>query len=273
MFVLLMAALGVGGNVPVGAKRERGKVASHLMQQYSVVVEKWMQARATIASEKRVWSRQREHLENETALLNRSVDALKKERDRVAAKQTESEDALTPLRAKKKQLQVEQKSLAEIIETSEAALRDLKAFIPQDLQRSLATPLPELPAKLEDAEDMALTERARRVVALLTHLESIQNTCHVTQKMLTSEKGERRQVDVLYVGLARGFAVSQTNDWAAIGTPQRYEWHWHELPDLAGTVRNAIAIAQKQETAALVNLPLKTITIEPTPIERERGRK
>jgi hypothetical protein len=64
-------------------------------------------------------------------------------------------------------------------------------------------------------------------------------------------------VDVLYIGLARGFAVTPDSDWAAIGVPDEAGWAWTPAPSNAGMIRKAIAVVNRQQTAQLVELPLQ----------------
>jgi hypothetical protein len=143
-----------------------------------------------------------------------------------------------------------------VVSRAELRLRAWDERIPASLKAGLADGLAALPTTRQQAEKQSLAERAQRVVALYTQLEQLLNNFHVTQQMLSTGEG-RRQVDVLYLGLANGFAVSADDQWAAIGTPGDRGWQWTPVPDQAGAIRDALNVIAQHEPARLVDLPLQ----------------
>jgi hypothetical protein len=63
-------------------------------------------------------------------------------------------------------------------------------------------------------------------------------------------------MDVLYLGLARGFAVAVDDSIAAAGSPETTGWRWTWDPELAAAVRRAIRYHRRELPAELVQLPL-----------------
>ena len=63
-------------------------------------------------------------------------------------------------------------------------------------------------------------------------------------------------MDVVYLGLARGYAVSPDDAFAATGIPSQDGWLWTADPSIADAVRKLVRIQNKSLPPALVTLPM-----------------
>jgi hypothetical protein len=65
-------------------------------------------------------------------------------------------------------------------------------------------------------------------------------------------------VDVLYLGLAAGFAVAPDGASAALGQPGESGWTWRAAPagETADAIRRAIAVHRREAPVSLTRLPL-----------------
>jgi hypothetical protein len=63
-------------------------------------------------------------------------------------------------------------------------------------------------------------------------------------------------MDVIYLGLSCGFAVSPDSSIAAIGTPDTTGWTWTAAPEIAADVRKLADIKNNQLPPQLITLPL-----------------
>jgi hypothetical protein len=220
------------------------------------LVERWMTLRTTIAEEKREWKARREQWEDEIALLEQEARTLKKEIDEGDTFASSVEKKRAEALARKERMESELGKLRAVLDRAEADLRRWRERIPPGLMASSAAGFEALPATQKEAEKLPLTKRAQTVAALYTQIETLQNRFHATRETL-DVNGKRRKVDVLYVGLARAFAVSPGNDWAAIGTPSNTAWTWTPAIHDAEVVRRAIDVLNREETAQLVALPIQ----------------
>jgi hypothetical protein len=220
------------------------------------LVGRWMTLRTTIAEEKREWSAHREQWEEEIRLLEQEVETLKKEIDEGGTFASSVEKELVGILARKERMEDELQTLQSVLDRAEADLRQWRDRIPPGLGSALISGFDALPTTQEAADKIPITKRAQNVAALYTQIETLQNQFHATRETLDVD-GARRQVDVLYIGLARAFAVSHSNDWAAIGTPQKSGWVWTLIQGGATAVRRAIDVLNRHETAQLVMLPLQ----------------
>jgi len=220
------------------------------------LVGRWMALRTTLAQEKREWSIQREQWEAEIRLFEQEAVALKTEIDQGDTFASSVEKQRAAALARKEKLEDELEKLRQLLGRSEADLRRWHERIPPGLVTPLASAFGALPATPEEAEKQPLTKRAQTVAALYAQIETLQNQFHATHETLEVD-GTRRQVDVLYIGMARAFAVSPANDWAAVGVPTDAAWTWTPSTQEAPTVRRAIDVLNRQETAQLVALPMQ----------------
>jgi hypothetical protein len=233
------------------------------LNELDVLVGRWMTLRSTIAEEKREWSARRDQWEEEIRLLELEAETLKKEIDEGCTFASSVEKDRAGVQARKECMEDELHSLKSILDRAEADLHRWRDRIPPGLGAAMVSVFGMLPASQEEAEKAPLAKRAQTVAALYTRIETLQNQFYISREMLDVD-GTRRLVDVLYVGLARAFAVSRNNDWAAIGIPDTRGWSWRTAREDASAVRHAIDVLNRHETAQLVELPMQvTGEVEP----------
>jgi hypothetical protein len=215
-----------------------------------------MELRETIAQEKQHWAEQRQQWEQEIDLLEREADSLQKEIDQGSGQASSVERERADVLARNETMAAELDDLRSVLSRAEADLRQWKVWIPEGLQGGLASAFRALPESEPQASRRTLVQRAQAVVALYSQIESLQHGFHRTREILATAEGTRRQVEVLYIGLARAFAVSPDDTWAAIGLAGKEGWTWRPQVDQAGAVRSVIAVFSQRETARLVDLPM-----------------
>ena len=220
------------------------------------LVGQWMALRTTLAEEKREWGERRRQWEEEISLLEKEADTLRREREDGGTQVTTFEAKRAEALARKERMEGELRQLRAVLDRAEADLRRWSGRIPEGLAAPLAAGFGALPLTQKQADGLPLIRRAQTVAALYTQIETLQNRFHAVRETLEAE-GVRRQADVLYLGLARAFAVSPGNDWAAVGVPTDTGWAWRPAPGEAAVVRQAIEVLNRQATAELVDLPLQ----------------
>lgn len=234
------------------------------LQVLDQLVGRWMDLRGSLATERREWSEQRVQWEQEAELLSREAALLAEDLDNIRgvtagldAEHERLQERLTRLRSILKRLEPG-------IERAEANLRAWEQRVPAGLCGVLRPGWTELPADAALARQLPLAERAQVVVGLYAQIEELQNSIHVTRELLEtgSESGQVRQVEVIYLGLARAFAVSPNTEWAAVGTPTGEGWQWRLEPALAGAVKSAIQVFRREIPAGMQSLPMQIVQPE-----------
>jgi hypothetical protein len=116
------------------------------------------------------------------------------------------------------------------------------------------------------AERLEPARRLQLLVGVLAEIDDLHAHTHVVRELLDLGHGQtRREMDVVYLGLACAYAVSTDNTFAAVGRPAESGWKWTANPSIAKTVRKLVRIQKKEEPPAIVALPLQGIPPEVQP--------
>ena len=194
------------------------------------LVKQWVELRSEIADAERTWTEQEKTWNQEIALLKEEWARLQQALDADAKKR-----------------------VAELTDRTELVAR----------KNELKSVLEELRAILGDTANHteAVSRQMQQRLASYSEQDDLHHSIQVSRQIVEVSPGTRKEVDVLRLGLARAFAVSDANDWAAVGTVHGDSWQWAARPELANTVRRSIAIYAHDEAAALVKLPLQAIEV------------
>lgn len=223
------------------------------------LVAQWSDLRLTLAEEERAWEEDHEHLEREIDLLQKERSVLVKTMETENATENPVDGSRPAILREQNRLVAISDALPALIGRAEASLRAWPARLPPPFRKPLDEafrPIVEEQEKGAPPRVESYGARLERVVALYTEIERLQSTIHVVREMLPGKDGTRREVDVCYIGLARAFAVSADNTWAATGTPSDAGWKWREDPMLAPRIRQAVSVSRREQEITAVVLPL-----------------
>ena len=227
------------------------------------LVEQWVELRSLIAAEQQDWHRQDQQWQREIALLQEEErwldDKIAQATQFKAAKESRTSEQLS----QKAKLEAALSSLGDIINRATAELTELLPSIPESLQspdfvrmlNALNSPHSEpLPAR-----------QLQQLVSVLTEIELLQNRTHTTHELLDFGPDMRREMDVVYIGLSQGYAVSPDNAIAATGTPSHGGWKWNVTPEIALDVRKLVRIQNTEQPPELVTVPIEISAEEGEP--------
>lgn len=169
------------------------------------------------------------------------------------------------LAKKKAALAMEQTELKSWRATLESDLAKLEAGLVPLLPRfpaPLREKVEESILRLEAPEsDEPLQNRARDLLLVLQACLEFQNTITVDSEV-REFAGERREVEVLYLGLTQAWYVDASGQQSGHGVPGETGWSWTEDPRLAPRVRSAIEIQTRRATPTFVELPFSNDAAE-----------
>ncbi|MCC5843833.1 MAG: DUF3450 family protein [Verrucomicrobia bacterium] len=210
----------------------------------------WIRLRTERARESETWQKEQARLRMELRLLEDAEDHLNEELDSLRAEESETE--------------TEQADLIEDLELRQS-LRDTLTPL---VQRALSTALettealpPPLLRRLEDERASAdaagedLLPRVRALLGLHNQWLQLQTALHA-DSMVMDLAGARREMEVLWIGAAKAFAVNGDATLAAVGTPGPDGWAWTEALTIAPRVRQALRIHRQDAPPALIRLPV-----------------
>lgn len=216
---------------------------------------RWIDLRAELAAEKQAWMRQERKWNQEIALLEKEIATLGEARAQDESFLADREQEQADLLAEKEAATAALDDLEKAVAQHEANIRSFEILVPESLRTDLDTGFRALPRDDEAASRLGVIHRLQTVLALYTQIESLQNELHLVRELIPAPSG-KREVDVLYLGLSRGFAVSSGSDWAAIGRPTEAGWQWEETIEEASRIRLAIDVKQREADVQLVPLLL-----------------
>jgi hypothetical protein len=201
------------------------------------------------------WTEQKSHLEALVFLHEKEVAGLKK---REAEVRKAAEDA----RAERKKVERRITAMEALLSRMRASIRD-EASILLDvygkLPPLLRTPIAGSAARLRDVANRdakaAVPERLRVVTAFAASLHSVLRSAHAGKRVV-ERAGGRREMDVLFLGGAQGYYVSPDGKRAGLLVRKGDGWDEIERDEIAGEVREAIAIVKKERPARMIRLPL-----------------
>jgi hypothetical protein len=234
---------------PAAATTPPASVDAALLQKKT---GEWIATRRLIGEEAAAWQTEKASLAElnairakESAQLDEFVQAATVRIEELTVRKGALSKEQTDLKAWRTKLETDLSAL-------EAELRPLLPRFPAPLREKIQESL----IRLESPEaDQPLQNRARDLLLVLQACLEFQNvlTLHTEVREIG---GERREVEVLYLGMTQAWYVDAAGQQSGHGVPGEQGWIWTEDPTIASRVRSAIEIQARRATPAFVELPL-----------------
>lgn len=212
----------------------------------------WIQTRRLIGEEAAAWQTEKATLSDlnairtkESAQLDEFIQAAQTRVAELGSKKEALAQEQTDLKSWRARLEAD---LAKL----EADLRPLLVRFPAPLREKIQESL----IRLESPEtDQPLQNRARDVLLVLQACLEFQNALTIDTEV-REIGGERREVEILYLGLTQAWYVDAAGKHSGHGVPGGNGWIWTEDNSLAARVRSAIEIQARRAVPAFVELPI-----------------
>lgn len=132
--------------------------------------------------------------------------------------------------------------IQEFVTEIEGRLRALKPRLPEPLQEELAPLYGRLP-KNPAQTSVSLGERMQTAVGFLNKIRQFNGRITVSESVgELPGRNTRGSMQTLWIGLAQAYYLVPGD--AGFGTADNDGWAWHSRPELAGSIREAIALAE-----------------------------
>jgi hypothetical protein len=152
------------------------------------------------------------------------------------------------LKQRKQNLADELRGLDAVVDRTVSGLSDILKRVPSVLKSD------ELRFFDENiTQSRSVVEKLQRLLAAMGELEKLENSINVTKDVLEVD-GVRREMDVLYFGLAYAFAVSADDSVALSGRPLADGWQWRPLAGEAQSIRRLIDFKSGKGLPQLVKI-------------------
>lgn len=217
------------------------------------LVEQLTEVQQQVELEKQNGLEEQKRLQNMLMLLEKEKAMLEKEVKKMEKDKHAGRVERIQWLADKQRLEKALSSNQLVLEHIEADLQKWQTGLPP----ALAKEIDSLFGRLKQAGNRSVSHRMQTVITINTKIENYQKSINFVKEVLKDSKGNPREMDVLYIGLAAGYAVAVDGKAAAVGTPGLKGWQWQWRPQLAGQIKKAMAFYSHQQIADFVQLPVK----------------
>jgi uncharacterized protein YukE len=221
------------------------------------LVRQWVMLRKELSGVENEWKEQKPLLEDELKLLKKRQEQLKQEIEKQKSTRTGFKDTLKKSRQEKQRYVSALQKLEKPLENARSHLTGLRRPLPLFMQDSLVQNFDGI--RREKAGEKNIDEQAgllQGLFSLYRKLEALNGDVHAKKVVMEDPDGKKREMDVLFLGTAFGFAVSADDSTAASGQLASGGMKWTWAPEHAHAIRSAWKIYHKEDTARFVSLPV-----------------
>jgi uncharacterized protein DUF3450 len=217
------------------------------------LVSQWVELKRQIALEKESWQGDLLQLQNERALLQQEKRQLQKELKQASESRISKNAQRMEMLEKKEKYQTALAGCQPMLRKAENALQHWQKRLPLPL----LDPLVKHFRKLKNTSEKSISQRLQVILALYAQIESYQYSVNVGKQVIEIDENRRLEFDVLYLGLAQGYCVSQDGKYAGIGTLEMSGWVWQWRPELAARIKKCLDLHAREKIAEFVPLPVR----------------
>jgi len=198
-------------------------------------------------------------------LLGQRIALLKQEKKQLQALTTvhsKQADDVTQARQKLLTLQTsmetKQTALSQWLTNEFAQVNNIHGQLPPPLARSWQTTLDVL-------DDKDVSKRLESLLTLYQSFDEFNQRVSTLQGTIIDAKGQEKMVNLLFLGVARGWYLTLDGTRAVAGLPTVNGWQWqYDQPVSAQEVKDALAMLAHKKEAHLITLPMSLSPISPS---------
>ncbi|MCD6218885.1 DUF3450 family protein, partial [Candidatus Calescamantes bacterium] len=212
------------------------------------LIFQWVKLRKEITLEKERWREQKINLKREKELLLKEKKVLTEEIVKLKKEKERREKERKDLVQKKEDLEKQIEDCLPSLKEAEKFLKRWQAVLPPFLLTSLRKPL----LQISSPEEENFSRRLQTVLTILGEIERISSGIHYGKQILITPDNKKREMEVIYLGLSQGFAVSSDDKLGGVGRIKDGKWVWEWEEGLAPRIREAIKYYEKEKLPHLV---------------------
>lgn len=219
-------------------------------QQIDSLTEQWLNLSKQERHLTQEWQASKPALQQRIRLLKEEKKRLQEVLSRNASTQDEVANQRESLLAKQSQLEKEQQQMANSVSTLARELRNFMPFLPPLIQKQWQENAPKA-----DAENLSRQLQAH--LSNLSLLAAFNQRITLHEGIIQSPSKQDILVKQLFIGSSFAWFASNNGEYSGWGSNSNTGWQWHISDDVdAQSVQQAIAIFEKQQPAAVIELPV-----------------
>jgi hypothetical protein len=237
-------------------------IAADSVESVQKAASEWAELRAETVRLESDWQWQRETLTASLTGLNARITTLEQEREEIKATITREEGGSGDLVQRNAEATAALETIEQRLQTTVTRIEHLRPFLPPRLSQAL-----ELPYRSIRDEKLGPAERMQHLMTIFNRCGAFNKSITVGEEELKLEGEESaRLLEVIYWGLAYGYALDRSRSRAYFGHPGSAGWVWEPRPASAADVALLIDIHSETSDPAFVGVP--TRVSEPFPAQR-----
>jgi hypothetical protein len=220
-------------------------------------LEKWVETKKLISSEKQKIREQEDMLKSRIDLLSLRLDDVKEKRGKIKADDAEAEERSAALHDEEAALSKALDSLrGKIAELEQRTLAVLRSA-PEPLKLKVEGLSQQVP-KNPDETDLSLSIRYQNVIGILNSMNAFNNEVTLSTEVRKLGPDNLVEVRVLYFGLGQAYFCNKDATIGGVGTPGNDAWVWERNDRVAPAVAAMIAQHLNEQSAAYEAVPVTT---------------
>lgn len=245
-FTICLLALAAGGTI-AGAQDSLVPPPAELQEK----VSEWVLTRKLISAEDAAWQGEKASLTDLNAIRIRETEQLDGFVKLAGSRVEELAAKRAAFTKEESDLKIWRAELEKKVVALETGLKPLIPLFPAPLREKIEESL----IRIESPDiDQPLQNRTRDILLVLQACLEFQNSITINTE-IRETAGERRELDVIYLGMTQAWYVDASNQLSGYGIPEEGTWKWTEDNSIARRVRSAIEIQSRKATPAFVELP------------------
>jgi septal ring factor EnvC (AmiA/AmiB activator) len=217
-------------------------------------LEKWVETRQLVSKVKSDWQADKETIQQTIQLFERELKAVEEQMSKVSTNSVQVDKERAEAEASQKASKESLERSREFAAGFERQLVKLAPQLPVPLQDIIKPLLNRLPSDAANTK-MTAAERVQLMIGILNEVDKFNNGVAIFSEKRKNAKDEELSVETVYVGLGAAYFVSDSGDFAGMGTVAANGWEWTIKSDLADSVREIIRIYKNERPARFVALP------------------
>lgn len=222
-------------------------------------LEKWVETEQLLSREKASWEVEKQTLTELNQLRAEEIEQLKEFITAAGNRIEEVTEKRKAFSEEEAELKAWRRELEKSIGDLETRLLPLLVRFPPPLREKTEEALLRLEAA---SPGRPLQERTRDVLLVLQAFLEFQSNLTLDGDIREID-GERREVDILYLGISHAWWVDAAGRAGGMGISTRNGWEWTEQRSLAPRIRRVIDIQSRTLPPEFVHLPITPAAANP----------
>lgn len=217
------------------------------------LVAQWVKTERIISQEKTAWEEEKTRISNLLGLYKKEQELLDEEIGSAEGSLGKIDTDSQRYKSELKEYQEIQELLREGITKLLPRARAISRVLPKATLESI---LPDVDQILAPAAEEMPRKTIKSIISVLNAADKFNRIIHVGEEVYQRKNGERYIVRVIYLGLSRGYFLSNKGKIAGICFPGKNAWQWEERSSLVDEISHAFAVYDKKKSPQLVKLPI-----------------